>query len=50
MGNLVFSVVSPVIGRARGHWKEGWGAVGSRGQCRCVAYRLGAPCVPLKMF
>lgn len=49
-GDLVFSVVRPVIGRATGHRKEGPGAVGHRRQCQCVVCKLGTPCVPLKTF
>lgn len=42
----MFSVARPVIGRARGHWKEGRGAVGKCGQCRCVvgSYTWGTVC------
>lgn len=32
----MFSVVCPVTGRERGHWKEGRGAVGNCGECQSV--------------
>lgn len=34
----------PLSGWQRGHWKEGRGAVGYWGLCRCVVHSLGAPC------